>query len=496
MGKYVIEQNQDIQCKLRLALMGPSGSGKTYTALRIASGIAKKILVIDSEAGSAWKAARTGGFKFDMIRMKPDELSVADIVGAMAEASAYDAIVIDSLTHCWETLVAEVDKITDAKYKGNNWRAWSDDKGNPEQKRLIHAIIWAPQHVIATMRVKTDWQTQQNAKTGRTEPVRIGLKPEQGKSIEYEFDMLMELNTDHVATVLKDRTGKYQDHIIKLPDEKFGAALGEWLGQGTAPMAPPEAPRSPQAAAAPAQAQPVKTTPAATGTATGGVGNGHPVTKPEAAALIAKVTELLAALVPPETDTEVQVKKLRLETLLTVANAALGREVTKPSFSDEELPKVVAALEAELTVSDNTIPFDDTPEEGGAPPPDEPGADELADLRAASPATPPRPPEPTPPSTATVPLAAPVAKTEGELPALKISAKVPKLLVAARKEIDGMLRYLVARDGGKPEDHVAAVCKRAAIPVRSLELVCQNAAERLAMWQWLKSECERTAVAS
>ena len=29
--------------------------------------------------------------------------------------------------------------------------------------------------------------------------------------LNYEFDMLMQFNENHIATVIKDRTGKYQD---------------------------------------------------------------------------------------------------------------------------------------------------------------------------------------------------------------------------------------------------------------------------------------------
>ena len=66
-------------------------------------------------------------------------------------------------------------------------------------------------------------------------PTRIGLAPVQGKGIEYEFDLLMELTIDHVASVLKDRTGKYQDKIIDKPGEKLGAELAAWLSEGASP---------------------------------------------------------------------------------------------------------------------------------------------------------------------------------------------------------------------------------------------------------------------
>ena len=76
-----------------------------------------------------------------------------------------------------------------------------------------------------------DYVVTENDK-GKLVPVRIGEAPKQGKGIEYEFDMLMQLSQEHNAMVIKDRTGKYQDVCIEMPDEKFGADLAEWLNEG------------------------------------------------------------------------------------------------------------------------------------------------------------------------------------------------------------------------------------------------------------------------
>ena len=65
----------------------------------------------------------------------------------------------------------------------------------------------------------------------------------------------MELSADHVATVIKDRTGKFQDKVIEKPDEAFGRALAEWLAEG-APVVPPPAPAETPQAPAPAPAGP------------------------------------------------------------------------------------------------------------------------------------------------------------------------------------------------------------------------------------------------
>jgi hypothetical protein len=63
----------------------------------------------------------------------------------------------------------------------------------------------------------------------------VGLAPEQGKDIEYEFDLLLKLDQNHQATVIKDRTGLYQDQVIPMPDETFGGNLYHWLTTGVSP---------------------------------------------------------------------------------------------------------------------------------------------------------------------------------------------------------------------------------------------------------------------
>jgi hypothetical protein len=245
------------QAKLRAALTGPSGSGKTMSALRMATGIGGRIAVIDTERGSASKYADR--FQFDTCQLA-DRTIDGYIAALQAAAKAgYDVLVIDSLSHGWQELLQEVDRLAKARFGGNTWAAWSE--GTPKQRRLIDAILEWPGHVIGTMRSKTEWNQQTDDKTGRLRPVRIGLAPEQGKGIEYEFDLLVELSADHVATVIKDRTGKFQDRVIEKPDEAFGRALAEWLAEGVparqraAPASEAPKPSVPLAPQAPAPTQ-------------------------------------------------------------------------------------------------------------------------------------------------------------------------------------------------------------------------------------------------
>ena len=214
------------QAKLRAALFGPSGSGKTFSALRIAAGFGGRIAVIDTERGSASKYADR--FVFDVLDLHQPRIESYQAAIQAAAQAGYSVLVIDSLSHGWQELLAEIDRLASAKYKGNTWSAWSE--GTPKQRALVDAILGFPGHVLATMRSKTEWSVDGSGP--KSKPVRVGLAPEQGKGIEYEFDMLMELSPDHIANVIKDRTGKYQDLLITNPGEGLGRELVAWLADG------------------------------------------------------------------------------------------------------------------------------------------------------------------------------------------------------------------------------------------------------------------------
>lgn len=213
------------QAKLRLALFGVSGSGKTYSALRIAKGLGGNIAVIDTENHTACKYSD----RFDFDVCECEKASINNLMTLLSDASEYDVLIIDSLTHAWDELLDEVNRIAKTKFGGNSWSAWSE--GTPKQRAFIKALLDFKGHLIVTMRSETTWEVQENDK-GKKVPVRIGTAPKQGKSIEYEFDMLINLSQDHTAHILKDRTGKYQDECLELLDENLGKELGEWLSVG------------------------------------------------------------------------------------------------------------------------------------------------------------------------------------------------------------------------------------------------------------------------
>lgn len=210
--------------KARIAIFGPSGAGKTFSALSIATGLGDKIAVIDTERGTASKYSDR--FNFDVVDLETRTIDKYIEFIREADKAEYDVLIIDSLSHAWQELLMQIEKLAKAKYNGNTFRAWGE--GTPEQHRLLDTILTSNCHIIATMRSKTEYATETDDR-GKVRPVKLGLAPEQGKNIEYEFDILMEMNQEHYAFISKDRSGKFQDKSLERPGKEFGKELALWL---------------------------------------------------------------------------------------------------------------------------------------------------------------------------------------------------------------------------------------------------------------------------
>lgn len=219
------------QAKARIAFDGPSGSGKTYTALTTATVLAFKgrVAVIDSERGSASKYADL--FRFDVVELAGDFHPDRYLEGIrMATEGGYDVLVIDSLTHAWSgpNGVLEVVDGAKSRFGGNSYMAWS--VGTPLWQGLIDAILACPMHVIVTMRSKTKFVEEENA--GKKSYRRAGTEPVARDGVEYEFDIVGDLDLDHTLVVSKSRAGKALKGVYRKPGPEFGDAVLAWLQDG------------------------------------------------------------------------------------------------------------------------------------------------------------------------------------------------------------------------------------------------------------------------
>ena len=219
------------ESKLRLAIAGPSGSGKTYSALAIGTELGGNVALVDTEHGSASKYADL--FAFDVLEMEapfhPDRFIEA--IEAAGQAG-YDVLIIDSLSHAWNGtggLLELVDQFAKRMKSSNTFAAWKD--ATPIQNRLIEAIVGAKLHIIATMRSKQEYVIEQVQRGDRTisVPKKIGMAPVQRDSMEYEFDVYLDMDIENSAIVQKTRCSALSGQVISKPGKPLADTLKTWL---------------------------------------------------------------------------------------------------------------------------------------------------------------------------------------------------------------------------------------------------------------------------
>lgn len=222
------------QSKLRMTLDGPAGSGKTYTALRFAHALANggRIAFIDTERGSASKyvGEAPDGFPwaFDVLELfqfSPEKYTEAI---AAAGRGGYAVLVIDSLSHAWEGVGGTLELKQKA---GESWSAWRHV--TPVHNRMVDAILQAPLHVITTMRSRMEYVQEENEK-GKTVIRKVGLSPIQRPGMEYEFDIVADIDWSHILTVSKSRCSSVADMTAEKPGPEFMRPVIAWLNSGAA----------------------------------------------------------------------------------------------------------------------------------------------------------------------------------------------------------------------------------------------------------------------
>jgi hypothetical protein len=215
---------------LRMAVTGPAGSGKTYTAMRLAFSLGAKVLVIDSENGSARKYAGESPdgieWQFDIIELPNYHPNTYAQAVKMAVDGGYDVIIIDSLSHAWEGEGGALDLQHKA---GGRYQDWA--KVTPIHQRMIQSILTAGAHTIVTMRSKMDYAVE-NDERGKLKVTKVGLQPVQRKGVEYEFDVVLELDQSHYGQVTKTRCSGMTDAEEVRPGPDFFTPLLSWLNTG------------------------------------------------------------------------------------------------------------------------------------------------------------------------------------------------------------------------------------------------------------------------
>ena len=227
--------------RLRMALIGVAGAGKTYTALSVAQHLGKKVAVIDTERGSASKYSDL--FEFDVLEI--ESYGPKTYIEAMeaAEEAGYEVLIIDSLSHAWagkDGALEQVDRAAKRSQSNNNFGAWRDV--SPQHNAMVDAIIASKMHIIATMRAKTEYVQEKDPKTGRTSVRKVGMAPVQRDGLEYEFDVVANLDSENNFVVGKTRCPALAGAVFNKAGKDVASRLKAWLTDG-APVAPEAAAR-------------------------------------------------------------------------------------------------------------------------------------------------------------------------------------------------------------------------------------------------------------
>lgn len=217
------------QVWLKVLLSGASGSGKSYSALKLATGIAKKcggkIAFIGTE-GSRDKYY-SNEFSYDLLQLD-DPYTTDKYMDAIDEAvnGGYKVLVIDSMSHEWKWLNDTHDKMP-----GNSFTNWG--KLKPKHRLFMDKVLNSPIHVIATARGKDDWVLED--KNGKQVPKKVGMGQQQDKDIAYEYTVSLMIEQDtHIASSDKDNTHLF-DGRYEVLSEKEGEKLYDWANTGDIP---------------------------------------------------------------------------------------------------------------------------------------------------------------------------------------------------------------------------------------------------------------------
>ncbi|WP_054812236.1 ATP-binding protein [Nocardia arizonensis] len=217
----------------RLALAGPSGSGKTYTALSLAWEWARRegggIGMIDTERGSASKYQGTNGWQWRTLepeRFSPT--SLVEILGAAA-GEGFSVFIIDTWSHYWMGQDGMLEQVDRRKAANNSFSGWKEV--NPDERRMVDAMLTFPGHLIVTLRTKTEYVVVEDEK-GKQVPRKIGTRPVQRDGLEYEFDIVADLDLSNNLHISKTRLPFLNGQVIAAPGAELATRIADWLDGG------------------------------------------------------------------------------------------------------------------------------------------------------------------------------------------------------------------------------------------------------------------------
>jgi hypothetical protein len=245
------------QAKARIALAGPSGSGKTLTSLKllytltgcrtVADGI-ERIAVVDTERDSADKYAanpelpgvldmtpeEAGGYGFSKISpVKYDPRQLVELIDEAAN-EGFAGFMVDSLSHYWfgPGGILELVDLFARNHSGRSMDGWKQVR--PIERAYIEALMSYPGHVAVCLRSKQRYELTEGS-DGKAKVSKLGMQPDQRDGIEYEFDIVGDIDAEHFLRITKSRCDALADQVIYKPGADLAHQLLDWLENGEPP---------------------------------------------------------------------------------------------------------------------------------------------------------------------------------------------------------------------------------------------------------------------
>lgn len=233
---------------LAMQVAGPSGSGKTLSSLIFAYGMMKakypdldeydvwgKIGLVDTEhdrsliyEGMEYNGVKIGEFIHAPLAAPYTYERYDAAVKALVDFGV-EVCIVDSATHAWE---GEGGVLDYQQKKGGNFQAWNDankDAYNPLVSLLVGEKYRV--HMISTARAKQEYAMSRNEHTEKMEVVKLGLKPVQRDTLEYEMQLVFRLDMDNHFEMSKDNSSLFRGKREVITTE-HGRLVYEWLEKG------------------------------------------------------------------------------------------------------------------------------------------------------------------------------------------------------------------------------------------------------------------------
>jgi len=185
---------------LKLGIYGEAGSGKSYTSALIAIGLSKflksekPVGFVDTETGSDFLIPMFEREGVKLIRTKTRAFS--DLLTVMDEArDACDVLIIDSITHFWNELIASYKKTN--KLSFITLKHW--DPLKQTWREYTDRFINSPLHIIVAGRSADKWEEVEDPNDGAKELRKVGTKMRGETQFAYEPSLLCEMEFAQLA---------------------------------------------------------------------------------------------------------------------------------------------------------------------------------------------------------------------------------------------------------------------------------------------------------